>query len=100
MKAFSLNIKERVANLLSKNMRSRDDDGYLIARIWYDDLVNQGCSKEVARRICETIANTKLTSSESIRRCRQKLQEDEPDKYGRSERRQQKAMETKIAIAS
>ena len=72
--------KERITKLLEIRPHLRDDDNKIIANIWTNDLA---LLKIDARAITgfellEMVANGKLTNPESIRRCRQKIQQHNP----------------------
>jgi len=66
-----LNTKDGVKELLEEHPELRDDDNKLIAGIWYAETEAISLSKFFTE-----LAESKLTSPESIRRCRQKLQEE------------------------
>ena len=61
-----------VRRLLKDHPHLRDDDNRLIANIWYQTSPN---ISEGALDFLNEIAEGNLPSSESIRRCRQKLQQ-------------------------
>ncbi len=62
----------RVLKLLNEDPRTRDSDELLTATIWY-----QECDKEMtAFGFLMNYSKRMYTSAESIRRCRQKLQEE------------------------
>lgn len=71
-------IKERVDSWLERDPSLRDDDNRLIANIWAEDLVKEGFSITELRPILSMVAKGKLTNPESIRRSRQKIQQDNP----------------------
>ncbi len=81
---------DRVAKNLESSKDCQNDDGKLIANIWYEDLKNQGVPPTEAMKIARLIGESPLTNSESIRRCRQKLQEQDPNKYGINHHRKSK----------
>lgn len=74
--ALNSSIKETIKHLLTEYPHLRDDDNKLIANIWTSEM---GGSKYVQSisgyNVMSYIANSQLTNSESIRRCRQKIQE-------------------------
>lgn len=80
--------KSKVRNLLIKKPHLRDDDNKLIASIWYNE-ANIKMTKISGEDFLHLLADGKLTSSESIRRSRQKIQEDEPDLRGESYKKRQ-----------
>ena len=71
-------IKQRVKNILESNKNARDCDRLLIALIWSDD-VSETENRIVdmnAYKFLKMLVNGTLTSAETIRRCRQRLQEE------------------------
>ena len=83
IKEMSL-VKDRVKALLEKHPHLRDSDNKLIATIWKFDLLKEGVNDKI-----ETInfflmwyAKGQLTNAETIRRVRQKIQEENPDLRG------------------
>lgn len=65
----------KVLHQLNTDERTRDDDNLLIAKIWYAEYQNKDVPNDVIEFL-KMFANGNLTSPESIRRCRQKLQEE------------------------
>jgi hypothetical protein len=72
-----LTTKDKVKGLLEASANCRDDDNVLIATMWYEENLAESLSA-----FLNDLANGKLTSPESIRRCRQKLQEENPSLRG------------------
>jgi hypothetical protein len=71
---------DRVLKLLNEEPRFRDDDELLIATIWW-----QECDKEMtAFGFLMNYSKGMYTSAESIRRCRQKLQQEFPGLRGKT----------------
>jgi len=79
-----IKTKDRVQRILSLMEYSRDDDNILIHYMWIEDLINKGLDYKyiTAYRFFEMLAHGELTSPESIRRVRQKLQEQNEDLRG------------------
>lgn len=99
------NIKTEVKRLLTKFPHLRDSDNKLIATIWGADIGKDEkglISKQItAYCFLEAFANGKHTSPESIRRVRQKIQEQCPELQGESyKKRKVKAQEFKQEIKS
>jgi hypothetical protein len=69
---------DKVLKLLNEDSRTRDNDELLTALIWYKEC--QGDSSDFLKRY----AQREFTSAESIRRCRQKLQEEFPGLRGKT----------------
>ena len=77
-------IKDRVKALLVNHKHLRDSDNKLIATIWKQDLFNLDLNPkfELAFTFLALYADGKLTNSETIRRVRQKIQEENPELRG------------------
>lgn len=77
-------IKDRVQRLLIAKEHLKDDDNKLIANIWFEDFIHKGLDAQFvsARVMMKMIADGELTSTESIRRIRAKLQKDNPNLRG------------------
>jgi hypothetical protein len=75
-------IKDKVISLLTADAKYREDDNKLIARIWYQESLLLNCSTSVD--LLTALAKGKLTSPESIRRSRQKVQEEIPGLRGKN----------------
>lgn len=90
-------VKENVKMLLTKKATLRDSDDSLIANYWFRELKKLGQVERLsAYGMLELIAKGKLTNPESIRRVRQKLQEENPKLRGDSYKgRQAKQSEIK-----
>lgn len=88
-------MRESIKQLLIKYPHLRDSDNKLIASIWKFQI--QGLGYNVMKgTIAETlilVANGRLTSSETIRRTRQKVQEEEPELRGASYKSRQRTGE-------
>jgi hypothetical protein len=68
-------VKQRVKYILEVNKEARDCDRLLISQIWIAD--SNFFNKHLeASDIFEMLINGTLTSPETIRRCRQRLQEE------------------------
>lgn len=65
-------VKQRVKSILEVNKDSRDCDRLLISIIWSEDSRYIEDKKE----FLDMLINGELTSPETIRRCRQKTQEE------------------------
>jgi len=73
-------VKDKVIELLKLDVRYRDDDNKLIARIWHEEF--QFLEGDSAMDLLKALALGQLTSSESIRRSRQKVQEEHRELRG------------------
>lgn len=76
MKVEITNTKERVKNLLIKYPVLRDNDNRLIANIWAEDFKAMGITGNRVEDFLSIVAQGLLTNTESIRRCRAKIQEE------------------------
>jgi hypothetical protein len=74
----NLNIKDRVKTLLEQYPHLRDSDERLCANIWHSRIK----SGLTASDFLAEYASGKLPSSESITRCRRKVQEECPELRG------------------
>jgi len=75
-----LKTKSETVHLLLVNYpHLRDDDNRLIASVWKIELRKKDLT---AIDFLQLYASKKVTNAESIRRCRQKLQELHPDLRG------------------
>src|SRR3990167_7279441 len=74
-----LNTKDKVKLLLEKHDYLRDNDSALVARIWSEEMEYANMS---SIDVLKKIASNTLTPFESVRRCRQKLQELYPELRG------------------
>ena len=77
------NIKIKVKELLQKFPHLRDSDAKLIATIYYHE-ANLMTDQLSAMQLLKLFSDGKLSSPESIRRIRQKLQYDYPELRGKS----------------
>lgn len=77
-------IKDTVTKLLTIYPVLRDDDARLVVNVWNEQLLRRGINlnTEPANEILFIIASGSLNSSESITRCRRKLQEVNVDLRG------------------
>ena len=83
LKEMSL-VKDRVKALLVKHPHLRDSDNKLIATIWKLDLIliKHKMLDITAMEFLKLYADNQLTNAESIRRVRQKIQEENPELRG------------------
>lgn len=71
---------EKVLKLLNEDDRCRDNDELLIALVWYMETDRTMTAYEWLLKY----SKRGFTSAESIRRCRQKLQEKNPGLRGKT----------------
>ena len=75
-------LEQRVKTLLSLNKRYQRSDLALMSRIWFDDLksIHYGTVNGIsAMKFLDMLRNGELTKSESVTRCRRKLQAKHPE---------------------
>lgn len=78
-------IKPKIQHLLQRYPHLRDSDERLIATFWMVELGGQDAIKQMtAYKLLESYVNKHLTSAESIRRMRQKIQEQVPELRGKT----------------
>jgi SMC interacting uncharacterized protein involved in chromosome segregation len=88
-------IKDKIKYLLEKYPHLRDDDNKLIANVWYNEADKSLSTEEFLK----LLSQGKLTNSESIRRCRQKIQEQNIHLRGkRYNYRQEENIQTQLNI--
>jgi len=77
--------EDRITNLLMKNKELRDDDMRLLANVWYQELNEQGFNTlKNAQEFLKYMSQGKLSNPSSVRRCRAKIQELQPNLRGES----------------
>ena len=84
-------IKPKVKHLLVNFPHLRDDDNKLIANIWYNEV---DCTDISASTFLKFFSDGILTSPESIRRMRQKLQEENEELRGKNYKLRHKEKDT------
>ena len=75
-------VRDKVEALLTHKPALRDDDNTLIAVYWAYEVGTNKLEEMSAKAFLKQLSSGKLPSSESIRRSRQKLQEDNPELRG------------------
>ncbi len=77
-------IKDRVKALLVKHPHLRNSDNKLIATMWKLDLMRDGWHPLIvtANEFLILYSEGRLTNAETIRRVRQKIQEENPELRG------------------
>lgn len=99
---LSTELKQRIQNLLEKVPSLRDNDLRLIANIWVAEIGGkEKAHKITAHDFLEKYSKGSLTNPESVRRLRQKIQEENPLLRGNLyEKRQKHANSIKNQIKS
>ena len=90
-----MKAKEKVKILLTKYPHFRDSDTKLIAAYWFEELKKKGFNaNEISGMdFLHYFAQSKLTNSETIHRCRRKAQEENPELRGNSYQTRQDKMQ-------
>lgn len=90
----SKKLRQRIESILIEAPHCRDDDYRLMANVWQKELLDQigrvGYEKLSGHELLVEFSKRKLTSPESIRRTRQKIQELTPPLRGNTYRERQK----------
>ena len=95
----NLDIKGKVRALLLKDHRTRDNDALLCALIWHNELLKKDKLNITAVEFLKIYSENTLTNYESVRRCRAKIQEEEPSLRGETYKlRQEKSQRIKKEI--
>ena len=84
------NVINKVKEILCQYPQSQDNDNDLLARIWYSEFMSNGMNQSQAIEICMLLKNGKLSHPQSIRRTRQKIQEEHPNLRGSTYQERQK----------
>jgi hypothetical protein len=94
-----VSIKDRVKTLLIRFPHLRDDDNKLLSYFWFYEVGEFTIESLSAQNLLEKLNRGELTASESIRRVRQKLQEEYTDLRGFSYKaRKKESVEVKQEI--
>ena len=94
-------VKDRVKALLVKHPHLRDDDNKLIATIWKFQLIKMDLDPNTTPtyNFFSLYSQRKLINAETIRRVRQKIQEENPELKGTvNEARQEQGEEVRKQI--
>lgn len=90
---FNVKITDRVKYLLQVHPDLRDDDNRLIANVWKYDCDYKNMT---GTDFLKAVATGSLTTTESIRRTRQKLQEEYPHLRGKRWKHRQRVLEPMV----
>lgn len=94
-----MKTKEYVKKLLQKYPMLRDSDPHLIATYWHDELKIKGINLHNItgyKLLKDYICQSKVTSSETIRRMRAKIQEDDESLRGKYYKGRQTILQDKM----
>jgi hypothetical protein len=80
-------IKDKVEFLMKRTPRLKDNDFKLTATFWWHEMGKEKTQLMTGYDFLEVFSQGKLTHPESIRRVRQKLQEENPELRGASYKR-------------
>ena len=90
----NLAIKDTVEDLLKRFPHLRDSDEKLVANIWHSSIRKLGGANLSAFEFLQIYANGNIPNSESITRCRRKIQEENPELRGKNYQERQEKQET------
>jgi hypothetical protein len=81
-----LNIKERLMEIMKAIPETKDNDQLLLANVWLKELATAkiDAKKMSAFDFILQFSKDKWTNSESVTRCRRKIQEEMPQFRGKS----------------
>lgn len=81
---FTEKLSDRVKRLLLEKESRRNSDRILIAAVWYQEIKGEGLDPNTitGTELLRLFTEGKLSHTESIRRTRAKLQEEDPETYG------------------
>ena len=84
---MGINLKKvstRIKDLLIQKPHLRDSDKKLLATVWWHDCTSKGYNPNelTTRKFLHLLADGQLTTPESVRRSRAKLQEENEDLRG------------------
>lgn len=85
----NFNVKTLVRKFLVLDERTRDNDALLCAMIWWKELKAKNMTEISAFDFFKIYATNTLTNYESVRRCRAKIQEEEPSLRGKTYKERQ-----------
>jgi hypothetical protein len=88
----SKKLKNRILKILTENPSNRDDDNRLLCNVWYYEFHEQfkkHPSEVDAMQFFKLLSIGRFTKSESVRRLRQKIQEENPHLRGVNYRERQ-----------
>ena len=81
-----MKAKQRIEKLLIKTPHLKDSDNKLIATIWFREIEAKGLdpNKISAYDFLKFYSESAVSNAETIRRMRQKLQEEKPELRGKA----------------
>jgi len=77
------NLEDKIRDLLIKHPETRDNDQMLVSLTWFYHIGRDEVKSLSAWDLLTKLSKNKLPNAESIRRCRQKLQEHDEDLRGK-----------------
>lgn len=91
-------IKSKVIDILKTYEECRDSDERLTAYFWFKEIKSKGTNPKEVNLIdfLGFYAERKLTSSDSITRCRRKIQEENPSLRGKKYYLRQNKIQKKV----
>lgn len=92
-------IAERIKKVLLNSDKSRSSDRVLIANVWHADIKRMGKDPNfmTAYELLQLLIDGKLSNVETIRRVRQRLQEENPQFRGTNYKKRQELQDTIVS---
>ena len=92
-----MKTKKEIEKLLIKSPHLKDSDNKLIATYWLKELEHKGLNayKSSAYDFLKLYSESNVTNAETIRRMRQKLQEEKPELRGEAYNKRKGIMQEK-----
>lgn len=87
---MKLTNQDIIEGILNASSKSKNNDLSLIANIWWHELKQKGMQKISVQEFLAMFADGQFSNPESIRRSRQKLQEEKPEYRGEKYRERHK----------
>lgn len=91
---FDGSVRELVKKILIQKPKTRDDDRYLLSLVWAAKYGRDKLQTENGMELLKAYVSGGLPSSESVRRTRQKLQEEHPELRGEQYEERQNKIES------
>lgn len=89
-------VEDKVKEILKTSYESRDNDMLLIARIWAMEVNSYNLNNMVIYDFFKLMSDYKVSHATSIIRCRQKIQEHNPEYRGNKYKKRHKKLEPEV----
>lgn len=93
---FDGNITDLVKTILIQKPKTRDDDRYLLSLVWAAKYGRTKLENDNGMELLKAYVSGGLPSSESVRRTRQKLQEQFEELRGEKYQERQSSLESSV----